>query len=52
MKFGVIEVLLIALGAIVLLLIALWVREELVEWRHNRVYRDQERRRGPRDRRK
>jgi hypothetical protein len=52
MKFGAIEILLIGLGTVVLLLIALWVREEFIEWRGNRVHRDLERRRGPRDRRK
>lgn len=52
MKLGAIEILLIGLGTVVLTLIALWVREELADWRNHRVDRDLDRRHGPRDRRK
>jgi hypothetical protein len=52
MKFRVIEILLLGLGTIVLALIAVWVREELLEWRDQRQHRGPERRRGPRDRRR
>lgn len=52
MKFGIIEILLIALGTLVLTLIAIWVREEVLEWLDQRQYRGPDRRRGPRDRRR
>ncbi len=48
MKLGPIEILLIALGTLVLTLIALWVREELLDWRSSRPDREAKRRRGPR----
>jgi hypothetical protein len=44
MKFGAIEFLLTGLGTIVLTLIALWIREEFLDWRSTRQYRDIERR--------
>ena len=52
MKFGIIEILLIALGTLMLTLIAIWVREEVLEWLDQRQYRGPDRRRGPRDRRR
>jgi hypothetical protein len=51
MKFGAIELLLIGLGSVVLTLIALWVREEIIDWRNTRRYRREERRTKPRGRR-
>jgi len=51
MKFGTIEILLLGLGTIVLTLIALWVREELLDWWTTRHYRREERRRRARARR-
>lgn len=52
MKFGTLEILLLGLGATVLTLIALWVREELLDWWTTRHYRQEERRRKARARRK
>jgi hypothetical protein len=51
MNFGAIEFLLIGLGTIVLTLVALWVREEILDWRAARHHRDPERRQRPRNRR-
>jgi hypothetical protein len=51
MKFGAIEVLLLGLGTVVLTLVALWVREEFLDWRHSRHHRDPERRGRARGRR-
>lgn len=51
MKYGPIELLLIGLGAVVLTLIALWVREELNDWRATRHQREEERRHRLRGRR-
>lgn len=48
-KFGAIEILLLVLGAIVLILIALWIREEFAEWWSSRPGRDEEPRRRRRD---
>ena len=44
MKLGAIEILLIVLGTVVLTLIALWVREEIIDWRATRHHRAEERR--------
>jgi hypothetical protein len=52
MKFGAIEILLIGLGTVVLTLIALWLREEIVDWRANRHHREEERRAKARGRRR
>ena len=51
MKFGAIEILLIGLGTVVLTLIALWAREELIDWRATRHHRREDRRARPRDKR-
>lgn len=51
MKFGAIEILLIVLGTVVLTLIALWVREELIDWRATRHHRQEDRRSKARGRR-
>ena len=52
MKLGAIEILLIVLGTVVLTLIALWVREEVVDWRATRHQREEERRSKLRGRRR
>jgi len=53
MKFGAIEILLVCLGTVVLTLIALWIREEILDWRSSRHHREGERRQpGSRGRRK
>lgn len=52
MKFGAIEILLIGLGTMVLTLIALWVREEIIDWRASRHHRIPDRRERPRGRRR
>lgn len=46
MKFGMVEVLLIMLAAIVLTLVALWAWEEFKLWRINRAYGPGNRRAG------
>jgi hypothetical protein len=51
MKFGAIEILLLGLGTLVLTLIALWIREEILDWRHTRHHRNPERRARTRGRR-
>jgi hypothetical protein len=51
MNFGAIEFLLIGLGTIVLTLVALWIREEFLDWRSARHHRDPERRPRARGRR-
>jgi hypothetical protein len=52
MKFGALEILLVALGTVVLTLIALWVREEFLDWRATRHHREDDRRRRARGRRR
>jgi hypothetical protein len=52
MKFGAIEILLIVLGTVVLTLIALWVREEVLDWRASRHHREEDRRNKLRGRRR
>ena len=52
MKFGAIEILLIVLGTVVLTLIALWIREEIIDWRATRHHREEERRGKLRGRRR
>lgn len=52
MKLGAIEILLIVLGTVVLTLIALWVREEIIDWRATRHHREEERRSRLRGRRR
>ena len=52
MKLGAIEILLIVLGTVVLTLIALWVREEVVDWHATRHQREEERRGKVRGRRR
>lgn len=52
MKFGAIEILLIGLGTVVLTLIALWIREEIHDWRSTRHHHGPERRKLPRGRRR
>jgi hypothetical protein len=51
MKFGAIEFLLIGLGTVVLTLVALWIREEILDWRATRHHRGGERRSKTRGRR-
>jgi hypothetical protein len=51
MKFGPIEILLLVLGTVVLTLIALWIREEFLDWRSTRHHRAEDRRQRPRGRR-
>jgi hypothetical protein len=51
MKFGAIEFLLIGLGTVVLTLVALWIREEILDWRATRHQRGDERRSKTRGRR-
>lgn len=51
MKFGAIEILLISLSTVVLTLIALWLREEIIDWRTTRHHRREDRRARPRNRR-
>lgn len=51
MKFGAIEILLIGLGTVVLTLIALWAREEIIDWRATRHHRREDRRTPARGRR-
>lgn len=51
MKFGAIEILLIGLGTVVLTLIALWLREEIIDWRATRHHRHEDRRARARGRR-
>ena len=51
MKFSAIEILLIGLGAVVLTLIALWLREEIIDWRSTRHHRREDRRARSRGRR-
>jgi hypothetical protein len=50
MKFGPIEILLIAINTVVLTLIALWIRAEILHWRATRHDREHERRAGGRNR--
>lgn len=52
MKFGAIEILLIGLGTVVLTLIALWAREEIVDWLATRHHRREDRRAKTRGRRR
>lgn len=52
MKFGAIEILLIGLGTVVLTLIALWLREEIIDWRASRHHREEDRRAKARGRRR
>jgi hypothetical protein len=52
MKLGAIEILLIGLGAVVLTLVALWLREELIDWRATRHHREEDRRAKARGRRR
>ena len=52
MKFGAIEILLLGLGTVVLTLIALWLREEIVDWRATRHHRQEDRRRRAHGRRR
>ena len=52
MKLGAIEILLIVLGTVVLTLIALWIREELIDWRSTRHHREENRRGKLRGRRR
>lgn len=52
MKFGAIEILLIGLGTVVLTLIALWAREEIIDWRTTRHHRREDRRAKARGRRR
>lgn len=44
MNFGAIEILLLGLGTVVLTLVALWIREELIDWRASRHQREADRR--------
>ncbi len=50
MKFGAIEILLFSLGTVVLTLLALWLREEILDWRASRHHRDEDRQDKPRRR--
>lgn len=52
MKLGPIEILLLSLGTLVLTLVALWIREEYLDWRATRHHRAEERRLRPRGRRR
>jgi hypothetical protein len=52
MKFGANEILIIGLGMVVLTLIALWAREEIIDWRATRHHRREDRRAKTRGRRR
>ena len=51
MKLGALDLLLLGLAAVMLTLIALWLREEFLDWRATRHQREENRRRKARHRR-
>jgi hypothetical protein len=52
MKFGWFEITLIVIATIVLTLIALWIREEVLDWWETRHHREEDRRVNGRGRRR